>query len=52
MKKEVEDRYNDSLRKELDRIEFNIKNKEVSLNIIEKENLLEILKNIRKKLKI
>jgi len=52
MKKEHEDKFNSSLKKELDRIEFNIKNKEVSLNIIEKENLLEILKNIRKKLKL
>ena len=52
MKKEYDNKFNDSFRRELNRIEFNIKNKEVSLNIIEKENLLEILKKIRKKLKI
>ena len=52
MKQEDDDKFKESLRKKLDRIELNIKNREVSLNIIEKNNLLETLNRIRKTLNL
>ena len=52
MKQEDDNNFKESIRKELDRIELNIKNREVSLNIIEKNNLLETLNRIRKTLNL